>query len=295
MADLFGKTRQNINLHINNCFKERELSRKSTVKKSLTVPREGIRQVQRRLEFFNLDVIISVGYRVKSMRGTQFRQWATRKLKDYLIEGVALNESRLEQKSKKIEVLRDGIRILNRPIKLKNTNENDFNCLYQFSFGLKLLEDYDNESFDIIGCHKKKTKYPSLEDYFQLVERMRNDFSSKLFGKKKDFGFESSIYQIGQSSAKRDVYPSVEEKAAMLLYLIVKNHSFVDGNKRIAAACFLLFLKTNGLLHDKHEQPIISNEALTGLTLFVAASKPEEAGTVKQLLVSVLVRGHSTK
>jgi len=200
MAELFGQTKQNISLHINNCFKEKELSKKATVKESLTVQKEGSRSVRRKLEYFNLDVIISVGYRVKSIRGTQFRQWATQRLKDFLTIGIAINEKQLEQQNKEIKILHDGIRILSR---------------------------------------------------------------------------------------------AIEEKAAMLLYLIVKNHAFVDGNKRIAAACFLLFLEQNGLLFNAQRQSIISNEALASLTLLVASSKAEEMETVKRLLISVLNRNLS--
>ena len=289
MASLFGQTKQNISLHVNNCFKEKELLKKATVKKSLTVRKEGKRFVERELEFFNLDVIISVGYRVKSVRGTQFRQWATQRLKDYLIEGVAINEKRLAQKNKEIQLLHDGIKILSRAIEDK-ANAEDFEWLHQFSLGLKLLDDYDHQALDKIGKHKRKAKYPSLLEYMEVVEQMKSDFNSLLFGREKDEGFKSAITLIEQQFDKKDIYLSVEEKAAMLLYLIVKNHSFVDGNKRIAAACFLLFLERNNLLYNAKGQTIISNEALAGLTLFVASSKAEEMQSVKQLLVSILNR-----
>ncbi len=289
MASLFGQTKQNISLHVNNCFKEKELSKKATVKKSLTVRKEGNRFVERELEFFNLDVIISVGYRVKSIRGTQFRQWATQRLKDYLIEGVAINEKRLAQKNKEIQLLHDGIKILSRAIEEK-ANAEEFQWLNQFSVGLKLLDDYDHESLDKIGKHKRKAKYPELKEYMEVVERMKKNFNSDIFGKEKDGGFKSAITLVEQQFDKKDIYLSIEEKASMLLYLIVKNHSFVDGNKRIAAACFLLFLERNNLLYNEKGQTIISNEALASLTLFVASSKAEEMETVKQLLVSVLNR-----
>jgi len=292
MASLFGQTKQNISLHVNNCFKEKELSKKATVKKSLTVRKEGNRFVERELEFFNLDVIISVGYRVKSIRGTQFRQWATQRLKNYLIEGVAINEKRLAQKNKEIQLLHDGIKILSRAIEEK-ANAEEFQWLNQFSVGLKLLDDYDHESLDKIGKHKRKAKYPELKEYMEVVERMKTDFNSDIFGKEKDDGFKSAIALVEQQFEKRDIYLSIEEKASMLLYLIVKNHSFVDGNKRIAAACFVLFLERNNLLYNDKGQTIISNEALASLTLFVASSKSEEMETVKQLLVSILNRNMS--
>jgi prophage maintenance system killer protein len=241
------------------------------------------------LEFFNLDVIISIGYRVKSIRGTQFRQWATQRLKEYLIDGVAINEKRLAQKNKEIQVLHDGIKILSRAIKEKANTEH-FEWLNQFSLGLKLLDDYDHEALDKIGKHKRKAKYPALKDYMEVVERMKSDFNSDIFGKEKDGGFKSAVTLIEQQFDKKDIYLSIEEKASMLLYLIVKNHAFVDGNKRIAAACFLLFLERNNLLYNEQGQTIISNEALASLTLFVASSKAEEMETVRHLLVSILNR-----
>jgi prophage maintenance system killer protein len=289
MATLFGQTKQNISLHTNNCFKEKELSKKATVKKSLTVRKEGNRFVERELEFFNLDVIISIGYRVKSIRGTQFRQWATQRLKDYLIDGVAINEKRLAQKNKEVQVLHDGIKILSRAIEEKANTEH-FEWLNQFSLGLKLLDDYDHEALDKIGKHKRKAKYPALKDYMEVVERMKSDFNSGVFGKEKDGGFISAVTLIEQQFDKKDIYLSIEEKASMLLYLIVKNHAFVDGNKRIAAACFLLFLERNNLLYNDKGLTIISNEALASLTLFVASSKAEEMETVRHLLVSILNR-----
>lgn len=177
MAELFGQTKQNISLHINNCFKEKELSKKATVKESLTVRAEGPRNVKRKLEYFNLDVIISVGYRVKSIRGTQFRQWATQRLKDFLIDGVAINEMRLEQKNKEIKVLHDGIRILSRVIEDKVDDNESYTWLLQFSLGLKLLDDYDHEQLDNSGNHTKKIKYPTISQYMDLIDQMRSEFS----------------------------------------------------------------------------------------------------------------------
>jgi death-on-curing family protein len=295
MAELFRQTKQNISLHINNCFKERELYRKSTVKESLTVQKEGKRAVKRKLEYYNLDVVISVGYRVKSVRGRQFRQWATQRIKEYLIDGIAINEQRLEQRNKEIRVLHDGIRILSRAIEEKAGLYEELNWLREFSKGLELLDDYDHESLDKSGKSKKKANYPLATDYMRLVEKMRQSFNSQVFGKEKDKGFESAISQIKQSFGNKDLYPTIEEKAAMLLYLVVKNHAFVDGNKRIAAACFLLFLEKNGLLYNINEEPIMSSEALASLTLFVAASKAEEIDTVKRLLISVLNRNQVKK
>lgn len=291
MAKLFNQTKQNVSLHINNCFKEKELSRKATVKESLTVQQEGSRQVTRKIEHYNLDVIISVGYRVKSKQGTQFRQWATQRLKEYLVEGVAINEKRLAQKNQEIKILHDGIRILSRAIEAK-ANLEDHNWLLEFSEGLKLLDDYDHEQLDKAGKHTSRVTYPAREEYMAIVESMRTEFNTAVFGMLKDTGFDSAIGQIQQAFGKKDIYPSIEEKAAMLLYLIVKNHAFVDGNKRIAAACFLLFLERNNLLFDKHGNAILSNEALASITLLVASSKSDEMETMKQLIISILNRNN---
>jgi death-on-curing family protein len=236
-------------------------------------------------------LIISVGYRVKSIRGTQFRQWATARLNQYLIQGIVLNEKRLDQQNKRIQVLHDGIRILSRAIEEKITIAENYKWLHEFKMGLQLLEDYDHERLDKVGRNTTKAIYPTADEYKQLINQMRSTINSQVFAKEKDEGFESAINQIRQGLSDKDVYPSIEEKAAMLLYLVIKNHAFVDGNKRIAAACFLLFLERNGLLYNEQEKLILSSEALASLTLFVASSKPEEMETVKMLLVSVLNRG----
>jgi death-on-curing family protein len=290
ISSLFDRDKSLISSHLSNIYKEGELDQISTVAKNATVQIEADRQVKREIEFYNLDAILSVGYRVNSKRGTQFRQWATKRLKDYLIEGVAINEKRLEQKNKEIQVLHDGIRIISRAIEDQVINNENYAWLHQFSVGLQLLDDYDHEALDEVGKHIKNAVYPAMAEYLNLVNQMRLEFNSDVFGREKDGGFDSAINQIMRGFGEQDVYPSIEEKAAMLLYLVIKNHAFVDGNKRIAAGCFLLFLERNGILYTNTGQTIISNEALATLTLFVAASKAEEMETVKKLLISVLNR-----
>jgi len=258
---LFERDQSVISRHLSNVFKEGELTKESNMQKV------HIANSDKPVTLYSLDVIISVGYRVKSIRGTQFRQWATKRLKDYLIEGVAINEKRLEQKNKEIQMLHDGIRILSRAIEDQAIHNEDYAWLHQFSVGLQLLDDYDHESLDEQGKHTTKAEYPSMVDYMELVQKMRAEFNSDVFGKEKDGGFDSAVNQIRQGIGEQDVYPSIEEKAAMLLYLVVKNHAFVDGNKRIAAACFLLFLERNGLLYTNTGQPVISNEALASLLI----------------------------
>lgn len=288
MADLFQTTVPNINMHLRNVFDDGELTEEATIKDFLIVRLEGKREVKRSQKYYNLDTIISVGYRIKSEVATKFRQWATQRLKEYLVQGYAINEKRLAQKNQQMQTLKDGIRILSRAIEYK-IGEADATWLVHFAKGLELLDDYDHETLDHKGISVTQANYPDLSAYQNIIEIMRTEFDSSIFGKEKDDSFRSSIAQISKGFGDIDFYPSLEEKAATLLYLIIKNHSFVDGNKRIAAACFLLFLEVNGLL-KAYENPIISNEALASLTLFAAASKPDEMETVKKLIVSVLNR-----
>ncbi len=291
LAELFGRDVKTIGKHITNVFKEGELTKEATVAKYATVQKEGDREVTRDVEHYNLDIIISVGYRVKSVRGTQFRIWANTILKDYLVKGYALNEKRLEQKEQEIKLLKDGIHILTRAASIAIEEKSSDNTILEtFAKGLSLLDDYDHEQLDAKGLTTIEANYPSLKDYQAIINEMLKDFDSDVFGKEKDKSFESSVAQIAKGFGKEDFYPSLEEKATTLLYLVVKNHSFVDGNKRIAAACFLKFLEQNNMLFNAEKQPIISNDTLASLTLFIASSKPEEMETVKRLVISVLNR-----
>lgn len=286
MAVLFGRDVKTIGKHINNVFNDGELEKGAVVANFATTALDG---KSYQVDHYNLDVIISVGYRVKSAQGTQFRQWATQRLKDYLVQGYVINEKRLEQKQQEVQTLKDGIRILSRAIEHK-ANDQNLDWLNHFAKGLELLDDYDHENLDTKGLSKRTANYPELSDYQHVISSMKSEFESGVFGKEKDGSFESAISQIGKGFGEEDFYPTLEEKAAMLLYLIVKNHGFVDGNKRIAAACFLLFLQSNNLLYNREGISIISNDALASLTLFIASSKPEEMDTVKKLVISVLNR-----
>ena len=290
MAVLFNKGRTTITEHISNVFKEGELIEEMVCRDFRHTTQHGAvkgKTQSKNVKYYNLDVIISVGYRVKSKQGTQFRIWANKILKDYLVKGYALNEKRLAQKEQEVKLLKDGIHILSRAIEEKIE---DNQWLTVFTKGLSLLDDYDHEQLDTKGLTTKEVNYPSLADYQELINEMLTEFDSDVFGKEKDKSFQSSIAQIGKGFGEADFYPTLEEKAAMLLYLVVKNHSFVDGNKRIAAACFLKFLQQNDMLFNSHQQPIISNDTLASLTLFIAASKPEEMQTVTRLAISVLNR-----
>jgi prophage maintenance system killer protein len=289
MAELFGKDSDTIGLHLKNIYNESELEEISTTEYFSVVQKEGKRLVKRKIKFYNLDAIISVGYRVNSKRGTQFRQWATQRLKDYLVQGYAINEKRLAEKQQEVEYLKTGIRILNRAMAEQTTAE-EFEMLKVFAKGLSLLDDYDHELLDKKGITHQKTIYPTVEEYLKMIQVMYSGIESDLFAKPKDESFHSSVNQIKQSFGDVELYPTIEEKAANLLYFITKNHSFVDGNKRIAAACFLYFMEQNEALLKPDGTPIIDNATLAALTLFVATSKPEEAEIVKQLTISILNR-----
>lgn len=280
---LFERDQSVISRHINNVFKENELERKSNMQKM------HIAFSDKPVLYYSLDVVISVGYRVKSLRGTQFRQWATSRLKDYLVQGYTINEKRLHQKQQEVEFLKTGLRIVSRALE-NAANEQEQEVFHQFAKGLELLDDYDHEELDKEGYTLKETVYPTYKDYMNLISLMYSDFKSGVFAKPKDKGFHSSINQIKQSFGETELYPTIEEKAANLLYYITKNHSFVDGNKRIAASCFLYFLQRNNSLINSRGEPLISNDTLASLTLFIANSKPEENEIVKRLIISILNR-----
>lgn len=289
MAAVFDVQRPAVVKHIGNIYKSGELIEDATCSISEQVASDG---KKRKMNLYNLDMIISVGYRVNSPKATQFRQWATGRLKDYLVKGYVINEKRLAQKQEEIQTLKDGIRILSRAIESKSTAD-ELSWLNQYAIGLELLDDYDHERLDERGLTRRQAVFPDIKQYFNIIESMRADFESPIFGKEKDQGFQSATAQIAKGFEGDDFYPSIEEKAATLLYLVVKNHAFVDGNKRIAAACFLLFLKANNMLYSKDGHPIVSNEALASLTLFIASSKPDEMETVKKLIISVLNRNQA--
>lgn len=297
MAVLFNKGRTTITEHINNVFKEEELIEDMVCRDFRHTTQHGAikgKTQSKSVKYYNLDVIISVGYRVKSKQGTQFRIWANSVLKDYLVNGYAINQKRLEQKEQEVKLLKDGIHILTRTVsKAIEDKASDNTILETFAKGLSLLDDYDHAQLDAKGLTTREVDYPSLDDYQELINQMLTEFDSDVFGKEKDKSFQSAVAQIEKGFGTDDFYPTIEGKAAMLLYFVVKNHAFVDGNKRIAAACFLKFLQQNNMLFNSEQQPIISNDTLASLTLFIASSKPEEMQTVTRLVISVLNRNNS--
>lgn len=246
MAELFGVKIPAINKHINNIYREEELQKSSTISILEIVQKEGNRDVLRETAYYNLDMIIAVGYRVNSKKATQFRIWATSVLRDYLTKGYAVNEKLLQSQKSKIEALQTSVsllsRSLNNQIDTVEKAQDVANLLENFAKGLDLLDNFDHKTLDKKGLTKKEAVRISTEEFLQVIDNMKSEFASDVFANPKDNSFESSVNQIYQTFDGKELYPTLEEKAAMLLYLITKNHSFSDGNKRIAASCFLYFL-----------------------------------------------------
>ena len=291
MADLFQKTPQNITMHIRNAYNEGELEKESTCKEFLQVQTEGARQVTRIQKFYDLDVIISVGYRVKSKRGTAFRIWARKILKEYLIKGYAVNDNiRREQ----IGELRQLVGILGRtiqsqPLMPSEDNQALFDVVTDYTYALDTLDNYDYERLTIEKTTQEERFHATYENAISEIEGLRKKFGgSNLFGNEKDDSFKSSIGQIYQTFGGAELYPSVEEKAAMLLYLVTKNHSFSDGNKRIAATLFLWFLNNNGILYREDGTKRLADNMLVALTLMIAESKTEEKDVMVKVVVNLI-------
>lgn len=291
MAELFQKDRTVIGRHINNIFKEGELEQKEVCAKFAHTTQHGALKGKLQIQeitLYSLDVIISVGYRVKSQRGTQFRIWANKILKEYLVKGYAINDKVAIQKYEELSQL---VHILGRTIQsqpeLSNTdNQELIRVVTDYTYALDTLDRYDYEQLTIEGI-TPETKFIAIYDNAMLaIKHLKEKFSeSRWFGNEKDDSFKSSIGQIYQTFGGEELYPSVEEKAAMLLYLVTKNHSFSDGNKRIAATLFLWFMQNNGILYNANGTKRISDGTLVALTLMIAESRTEE----KDVMVKVVV------
>lgn len=288
MVELFQTSKQNVSLHINNIYKEGELEKEATVKDYLTVQSEGARTIHRRVKYYNLDMIISVGYRVNTKRGIRFRQWANSVLKQYLVKGYAINENIRKQQ---IAELRQLVQVVGRTIQqqpAKSTDESNalFDVVVDYTYALDTLDDYDYQRLHIARITKEEPFHATYENAMHEIDLLRQKFGgSVLFGNEKDESFKSSIGQIYQTFGGVELYPSVEEKAAMLLYLVTKNHSFSDGNKRIAATLFLWFMNNNNILYRPDGSKRIADNTLVALTLMIAESKTEE----KDIMVKVVV------
>jgi len=290
IAELFQTDRTSILRHINNIFKFNELDKKSTCAKIAQVQNEGGRQVERSISVYNLDVILSVGYRVNSDRGRQFRIWSNSILSDYLISGYALNEKKLKEQNEKLKQLKDTVKILGEIANIKFLTNNEsiglLKIISDYAYALDVLDQYDYQSLEIDNTTLTSSYRLTYEDVKHQISIVKNAYgNSELFGKEKDDSLKSSVATIYQTFDGVDLYPSIEEKAANLLYFVTKNHSFIDGNKRIAAFLFLYFMERNGILFNSSGQKRIADNTLVALTLMIAVSKPEE----KEIMIKVIV------
>ena len=283
LTELFGKARRTIGEHIRNIYKEGELDQKSTWRNFRQVQKEGERDISRTISVFNLDVVISVGYRVKSSVGVEFRRWATQRLKDYLIKGYAVNQERLSQLQQSFQLIREAA--LSNDFSKAQVKE-IIDVLADYALGLDILDGYDKQNLEMGMVQPNSIFQISYQEAKVAIEELRIKFGcSLLFGNEKDDSFKSSISTINQTFDSKELYPSIEEKAAHLLYFVVKNHSFTDGNKRIAAWLFVWYLAKNNYLLNSKGIPKVANNALAAITLMVALSKPEE----KDLMILVIV------
>lgn len=293
MAELFGIDRTSIVRHIRNIYNSDELSESSTCAKIAQVRKEGDRQIVRNIPYYNLDMIISVGYRINSKSATSFRRWATSILKQYLIKGYAINR---QLKIDRYNELKEVVRLMSRTVGLQENVSGDeydglFKVIGDYVYALDTLDHYDYQSLSITDTTGKEPFRATYDNAMAAINALKVKFGgSEWFAHEKDDSFKSSIGQIYQTFGGQDLYPSVEEKAAMLLYLVVKNHSFSDGNKRIAAMLFLWFLDNNGILYADDGHKRIADNTLVALTLMIAESRTEEKDVMVKVVVNLINR-----
>lgn len=290
IAQLLQVRPQNITMHIRNLYREGELMQESTCKDFLQVQNEGGRLITRKIKFYNLDVIISVGYRVKSLRGTQFRIWANRVLKEYLIQGYAINRN---AKSEQLDELKRTIAVMSNVLASKSVSKDEavglLKVISDFAYGLDTLDRYDYQKLTISDVTIEETFKATYENAMEALQELKSQYgASDLFAREKDASFRSTMGAIYQTFEGCDLYPSVEEKAANLLYLTTKNHSFSDGNKRIAAFLFLWFMERNGILYREDGSRLIDNNTLVALTLMIAESRTEEKDIMTKVVVNLI-------
>lgn len=289
MALLFDRDRTVISRHINNCYKEHELDKNITCAKFAHMGSDADQIYETAM--YNLDVIISVGYRVKSVNGTRFRQWANKILKEYLIKGYVINK---DLKIERYNELKEVVRLMARTVSLQSTVTGDeysglFNVIGDYVYALDILDGYDYRNLSIEKTTREEPFRATYENAMLAINALKGKFGgSRWFANEKDGSFKSSIGQIYQTFDGVELYPSVEEKAAMLLYLVVKNHSFSDGNKRIAAMLFLWFMEKNGILYGTSGQKRIANNTLVALTLMIAESRTEEMDVIVKVVVNLI-------
>lgn len=290
MAELFQKDQSVVARHISNVFKEGELTQESNMQIL-----HNTFSKYKPTKVYSLDVIISVGYRVKSSRGTQFRIWANRILKDYLVKGYAVNRALTEQRYAELKQL---VGVLGRTVKAQETLTSDdalslLEVVSDYTYALDTLDRYDYQQLSIGQTTNEEKFRATYEGAMQAIEGLKAKFGgSRWFGNEKDDSFKSSIGQIYQTFGGQDLYPSVEEKAAMLLYLVTKNHSFSDGNKRIAATLFLWFMAGNGILYNADGSKRIADNTLVALTLMIAESRTEEKDVMVKVVVNLINRNN---
>ncbi len=289
---LFERDKSVISRHISNVFKENELHKDSVVAKNATTASDGKTY---KVDYYNLDVIISVGYRIKSPRGTQFRIWANQIIKEYLIKGYSINERRLLQQKEQLKELQESVKLIGSVLNYKAlTNDESIGLLKiisDYAYALDILDQYDYQRLEIKDTTEKETFQLTYDEAKkQILIAKKAHGNSGLFGNEKDDSFKSSISTIYQTFDGQDLYPSIEEKAANLLYFITKNHSFSDGNKRIAAFIFLYFLERNGILFDNYGNKRIADNTLVALTLMIAVSQPNEKDTMTKVVVNLINR-----
>ncbi|AJF06672.1 RhuM family protein [Geoalkalibacter subterraneus] len=291
LVDLFQRDQSVLSRHIRNVFKEGELDEKSNMQKM------HIANSDKPVAFYSLDVIISVGYRVKSQRGTQFRQWATRVLREHLVKGYTLNEQRLQEERAKLQEMQQAVALLSRTLEqqqlVSDTGQEVLQVITDYAYALATLDRYDHGTLAVEATSGPAGFVLEYDKAIAIVNSMKTDFDG-LFGQEKDQGFKSALGAIYQTFDGKDVYPSVEEKAANLLYFIVKNHAFTDGNKRIAAAAvFIFFLARNGILYREDGSKRLADNALVALTLLIAESRPEEKDTIVKVIVNLINRSNA--
>ena len=291
MAELFQTDRTSILRHIKNIYKTGELEESPTCAFFAQVRSEGKRRVTRQIPYYNLDMIISVGYRVNSLRGTQFRIWANKVLKEYLVKGYAVNKALTEQRYTELKQL---VAVLGRTVKAQEalTSDDALNLVEvvsDYAYALDTLDKYDYQQLAVEQTTNEAKFHATYEGAIQAIEELKAKFGgSQWFAHEKDDSFKSSIGQIYQTFGGQDLYPSVEEKAAMLLYLVTKNHSFSDGNKRIAATLFLWFMAGNGILYNPDGTKRIADNTLVALTLMIAESRTEEKDVMVKVVVNLI-------
>jgi prophage maintenance system killer protein len=297
LTNLFGTSRTNLTDHIRNIYEENELDEKSTSRLFRQVQTEGNRKVVRNILHYNLDLIISVGYRIKSKVATKFRIWSLGVIKDYMLRGYAINQNKLIQSKEQYTDFTKSVKFISELYKRKNLDKIESNSLFsvinKYSLALDTLDKYDHRLLTINNTTEDFGKNKLL--YSQIMNEIRSLKEYKegsLFGREKDKSFESSLSTIYQTAFGEELYPSVEEKAANLLYFIVKNHSFYDGNKRIAASIFIYFLDMNNILYKEDRTRLVEDNTLVALVLMIALSDPTERDVVIKIIINLINRNN---